>query len=84
VDVPEVDLGVLDGAVDGWHGVEETLGDLVEGGVAVGEAEQVTGGQGAEFVGAVADAAVLGEKCPAAPAAFGDPFGVADILSVAG
>ncbi|WP_170183657.1 hypothetical protein [Pseudonocardia hydrocarbonoxydans] len=61
MDVPEADLGVSDGAMDGGHGVEEALGDLVEGGVAVGEAEQVAAGQGVEFVGAVADAPVLGE-----------------------
>ena len=52
---------------------KEALGDLVECHVAVGEAEKVSAGQGAEFVGAVADAAILGQEGPAATATLGDP-----------
>jgi hypothetical protein len=84
VDVPEADVGALEGTVDGGHGVEGALGDLVEGDVAVGQAEQVAAAQGAEFVGAVADAPVRGVQGPAAPAALGDPFCVADLLCIAG
>lgn len=82
VDVPEANFGVPYRAVDCRHGVEEALGDLVEGGVAVREADEVAACQGAEFVGAVANAAVLSEQGPATTAAFGDPFGVADLLRI--
>ncbi len=84
VDVPGPNVRAVYDAVDGGHGFQEALGDDVEGCVAVCEAEQVAAVEGGEFVGAVADALVLRQQCPAASAAFGDPFGIADLLGVVG